>query len=246
MHNIHYLDWPAPNNVNACYTLRMGGQSLAPYSSFNLGDHVGDTDTSVIANRQQLAHAIGQRQIPWLQQVHSTKVIELPLIRPFTKSDWQADACFSRQTGQVCCIMTADCLPVFFCDPQGHQVAIAHAGWRGLLDGVLENTLAHFDDGQQVMAYLGPAISQQAFIVGDEVRVAFVQKNPSFAQYFIPSIEPSKWMGDLYGLARATLNHEGVSAIYGAKHCTYSEPDFFFSYRREGVTGRMANLIWLD
>ena len=141
--------------------------------------------------------------------------------------------------------MTADCLPIFFCDKSGEQVAIAHAGWRGLLEGVLQNTLSHFNDPGNVLIYLGPAISQQAFEVGEEVRSAFVAKYAGLDDYFISSVNEGKWMADLYQIARHLLRVEGVTHFYGGDRCTYTEANDFFSYRRDGVTGRMANLIWI-
>lgn len=243
MHNIHWLDWPALKHVKACYTSRAGGVSVEPYESFNMGEHVGDDEANVESNRRQLLSHINQRDITWLEQVHGTEVINLSA----PHKNIVADACFSQCFDQVCCIMTADCLPVFFCDQAGSQVALAHAGWRGLLNGVLENTLATFSHSAQVMIYLGPAISQKAFVVGEDVRAAFVSKHSNLSQYFVPSTtESAKWMADLYGMARTILTNAGVTAIYGGTHCTYTEADTFFSYRREGVTGRMANLIWLE
>jgi YfiH family protein len=240
--DLHWLDWPAPRQVKACYTLRSGGVSVGPYQSLNLGDHVGDCSEAVLCNRQQLASTIGQASLTWLTQVHGTQVISLPI----AGKSYEADGCFTLQPQQVCCVMTADCLPVFLCDHQGTQVAMAHAGWRGLLDGILQQTVNTFDSDATLMAYLGPAISQAAFEVGDEVRTAFLQKNRHFEQYFIPSEQDSKWMANLYGIARSILTESGVTAIYGGAHCTYSEADTFFSYRRDGLTGRMANLIWLE
>jgi YfiH family protein len=240
--NLQWLDWPAPRQVKACYTLRTGGASVAPYQSFNVGDHVNDCPDAVVRNRQQLASAIGQTDIAWLTQVHGTQVVKLPI----ASQSCEADACFAQQRQQVCCVMTADCLPVFFCDHQATQVAVAHAGWRGLLNGVLQQTVETFGNDALLMAYLGPAISQAAFEVGDDVRGAFLQKNSQFEQYFIPSKQGTQWMADLYGIARSMLTESGVTAIYGGTHCTYSEADTFFSYRRDGLTGRMANLIWLE
>jgi polyphenol oxidase len=242
MPNINMLDWPAPDHVKAAYTSRTGGVSVSPYDSFNLGDHVGDNKAHVVANRQILANGIQQVDIRWLTQVHGTHAVDVSR----SINAVEADASFSQQKNKVCCIMTADCLPVFFCDLAGTQVAVAHAGWRGLLEGVLQNTLAVFDEPKQVIAYLGPAISQQAFEVGNEVRAAFLAYSSTLNPFFIPSTQSSKWMADLYGIARSILQTQGVSAVYGGTRCTYSERDDFFSYRRDGVTGRMANLIWLE
>lgn len=249
-----YLDWPAPKTVKACYTLRSGGNSNDPYGSFNLGDHVDDDRASVSANRQALQHAIGQKSICWLQQIHATRVVEAS-----ANNGAQADGCYTQLANQVCSVMTADCLPVFFCNKQGSEVAVAHAGWRGLYAGILQQTLKQFqcyDTSESskghIMAYLGPAISQAAFEVGDDVRDAFLslpqEQLYSASQYFIlkqQSASGNKWMADLYGLAKNMLESMGVIDIYGGDCCTYNQPEKFFSYRRDGVTGRMANLIWL-
>lgn len=244
MPNIQWLDWPAPKAVKACYSLRTSGVSTPPYDSFNMGHHVGDDPTSVFSNRQQLSEAIQQDHILWLHQVHGTRVLCADTIQPDDFLD--ADGSYASTPNQVCCVMTADCLPVFFCDNNGTQVAVAHAGWRGLLDGVLQNTIATFDPSSSLMAYLGPAIGPQAFEVGDEVRAAFIEVSSPLGKHFIASSQPSKWMADIYGLARDILRMNNVLEIYGGTRCTLTEPDAFFSYRRDGVTGRMAHLIWLE
>lgn len=251
--NIRYLDWPAPARVKACYSLRNNGVSKPPYASFNMGDHVGDEAADVLANRQQLAQSIGQTQIAWLKQVHGVEVIDAAEAIA-ARMPIAADACFTYHAQQVCCVMTADCLPVFLTNNSGTQVAVAHAGWRGLLDGVIQHTLRRFDLSESLMAYLGPAIGQAAFEVGDEVKQAFVAVNPKFEVFFVPpehsSQDPSssttKWMADLYDLARMILNDTGVANVYGGDFCTFTEQEMFFSYRRDGITGRMANLIWIE
>ena len=240
--DVQWLDWPSPKNVKACYTLRSGGVSKVPYDSLNMGDHVGDAMDDVMANRVRVNTLIKQPYITWLKQVHGVSVVEAFC----THRPIEADACFSRQANQVCSVMTADCLPVFFCDQQGAQVAVAHAGWRGLLQGILQQTVNTFDDVSCVMAYLGPAISQQAFEVGSEVRDAFLSRDHTLRPYFISAGIPEKWMVDLYGIARIILTNMGVTAIYGGTRCTYTEADAFFSYRRDGITGRMAHLIWIE
>jgi YfiH family protein len=251
MYNIQWIKWPAPPQVKACYTLRSGGTSQPPYRSFNLGDHVGDNNFDVAANRRQLSKNLQQEDITWLNQVHGTQVLSLDSVSPennshTTAEDEGADASTTRQSNRLCCVMTADCLPVFFCNTDGTQVAVAHAGWRGLLGGILEETLATFEHPTSVIAYLGPAISDQAFEVGDDLRMAFLCHNASFTHYFEASQKPNKWMADLYGIATAILNQAGVSDVYGGGRCTFTEKDAFFSYRRDGITGRMANLIWLE
>lgn len=234
--------WPAPANVKAVSTTRLGGYSVLPFAGFNLGSHVGDVAETVQRNRQWLQQRADMPAAPfWLNQVHSATVVVLPGNQPVPA----ADAAFTGQRQQICTVMTADCLPVLFCDRQGTQVAAAHAGWRGLCDGVLENTLQHFTDAGQVLAWLGPAISQQAFEVGDEVREAFIRCQPEAAKAFI-SHTAGKWLADLYLLARLRLQDAGVYAIYGGEYCTYRQSELFFSYRRDGQTGRMASCIWLE
>jgi YfiH family protein len=243
MTNLQWLDWPAPASVKACSTLRGEGVSLPPYDTFNLGLHVGDDEINVHLNRQQLLQQIKQSHIHWLQQQHGTRVIDLDV-----NSETKADASYTQRKNYVCAVMTADCLPVFFCDQQGQQVAIAHAGWRGLWQGVLQNTVSSFKNESSLMAYLGPAISQAAFEVGDDVRDAFLSDYSTLEidQHFVEGKQENKWMADLYGLARAVLNHCGVDKIYGGGQCTFLQEDKYFSYRRDKHTGRMAHLIWLE
>lgn len=235
-------DWPAPDRVRACSTTRAGGVSMAPYAALNLGAHVGDQPAAVKENRQRLmAQANLPAQPQWLNQVHGTAVARLPLASSDANT---ADAAYSDRVGAVCAVMTADCLPVLFCSEQGDEVAAAHAGWRGLCGGVLEETLRAFRaPASQTMAWLGPAIGPQAFEVGPEVRDAFMAQQAEAENAFIPY--GSKYLADIYQLARLRLRAQGVTRIYGGDVCTVSEPGKFFSYRRDGSTGRMASLIWL-
>lgn len=241
MADLLFPDWPAPANVRAVQTLRTGGCSPAPWASFNLGDHVGDLPTHVAANRAALRAVLPAEPV-WLQQVHGIAVADADRqpLRP------EADAVVARQVGSVCAVMTADCLPVLFCDRAGTVVAAAHAGWRGLEAGVLEATLAAMKVSPgEILAWLGPAIGPSCFEVGDEVRAAFVAVNPLAAEAFQPH-GPGKWLADIYRLARQRLLASGVVAISGGDACTVSDGQRFFSYRRDGVTGRMASLVWLD
>jgi len=236
-------DWSAPAHVKALQTTRNGGVSQSPYASFNLGAHTGDDISAVLVNRAQLRTHLPDEPV-WLEQVHGVNVLTLTgqtFSRPPT-----ADAVICRVPGQVCAIMTADCLPVLFCDLAGSIVAAAHAGWRGLAMGILENTLeAMQTDPAKVLAWFGPAIGREAFAVGDEVRAAFIATDPAAASAFFPTAEAGKYHADLYALARQRLKRVGVTRIFGGHSCTFSEPERFFSYRRDGVTGRMASLIWL-
>lgn len=233
-------DWPAPANVGALQTLRRGGCSGVPWDSFNLGDHVGDEPQSVLANRQQLTRVV-PAEPAWLRQVHGNLAVNAAECI----KNAEADAVFARASGLLCAVMTADCLPVLFCDRAGSVVAAAHAGWRGLLAGVLENTLlAMQTPPDQVIAWLGPAIGPDNFEVGDDVYQAFVGQDSRSAQFFLRR-SAGKWLADLYGLARFRLGLVGVSAIFGGGFCTFADHERFFSFRRDGVTGRMASLIWL-
>jgi len=234
-------DWQVPGKVRAITTTRSGGNSKTPFDSLNLGDHVDDDPGAVAENRQQLINELKLTQQPqWLQQVHGTVVV---------KADDQgsvpvADACWSDQPGQACIVMTADCLPVFFSD--GNRVAVAHAGWRGLADGVLEKTLDVFPQAAAVHCWLGPAIGPKAFEVGGEVREQFCQQQADAEQAFVPSTAEGKWLADIYQLARLRLQRAGVQHISGGDHCTFTDEQRFFSYRRDGQTGRMASVIWLE
>lgn len=234
---------PLAPGVQALSTTREGGVSVAPWASLNLGDHVDDSPQAVTENRRRLQQALGIATPQWLSQVHGVQVVE-------ARADGvvrEADACWTRTPGVVCTVMTADCLPVLFADSRGRQVAAAHAGWRGLLNGVLEATLATFDDPNDVQAWLGPAIGPQAFEVGPEVRRAFVDADAGAATAFKPSPgRADHWLADLYMLAGQRLRAAGVTAISGGEYCTCSEHERFFSYRRDGRTGRMASLIWME
>ena len=236
-------EWPAPANVRTASTLRTGGVSAMPFDTLNLGDHVGDAPEAVQSNRQRLREALRLPDEPcWLNQVHGSRVIEAGK----SAAPPEADACIARSTGQVCVVMTADCLPVLFCNREGDRVAAAHAGWRGLAGGVLESTVNSLGlPGSQLMAWLGPAIGPDAFEVGDEVRIAFTARDAAAAQAFRPGHRAGHWLADLYLLARQDLARLGVHAVYGGGLCTYSDESRFFSYRRDGKCGRMATLIWL-
>ncbi|HEY5718064.1 MAG TPA: peptidoglycan editing factor PgeF [Motiliproteus sp.] len=240
-------EWPAPVSVRALATTRLGGVSAGPYDSLNLGDHVGDDPERVAANRERLQQAVGTEvALTWLQQVHGVRVVDTAAALA-SPTPLAADAVWTQQPNHACVVMTADCLPVLFCDRAGTRVAAAHAGWRGLADGVLESTLAALGcDPAEVLCWFGPAIGATAFEVGGEVRARFVADLPESTSAFIPPPGGAdKWLADLYQLARLRLAREGVSAFYGGEHCTHSDAERFFSYRRDGVTGRMASLIWL-
>lgn len=236
-------DWPAPARVRALLTTRSGGVSPAPYASLNLGDHVGDEARNVAENRARVAACLPAAP-RWLNQVHGTTVLELGL-DAVSQLPPEADAALARESGQVCAVMTADCLPVLLCDQAGTVVAAAHAGWRGLHGGVLERTVAAMArPGGQLLAYLGPAIGPESFEVGDEVRALFVADGAEAQAAFKP-LRPGKWLANIYLLAHQRLARLGIHAVYGGGFCTVREAERFFSYRRDGATGRMASLIWL-
>lgn len=233
-------DWPAPAHVRALQTTRNGGRSSAMYASFNLGDHVGDDPLTVAVNRQLLSPFVPTEPV-WMRQVHGTKVIDAGRAGCLP----EADAAFARSLDTVCCVMTADCLPVLLCDRAGTVVAAVHAGWRGLLNGVIEAAIAAMQvDPGDLLAWLGPAIGPEAFEVGAEVREAFIGKDGPAQSAFQPHGE--KWLANIYLLATQRLQAKGVTGIYGATYCTYTDPERFYSYRRDQNTGRMASLIWLS
>lgn len=244
MRSLIFPQWPQPVSVRSCSTTRHGGVSLPPYDSFNLGSHVGDSPVNVEHNRQKLIELAELPRVPhWLEQVHSTRVIRLTdSISRIPVAE--ADAAYTNQSGLVCAVMTADCLPVLFCNRAGNEVAAAHAGWRGLCGGILENTLAEFSTPTaDIFAWLGPAIGPAMFEVGEEVRQAFIDVDFHAAEAFVPRGE--KFLADIYQLARLRLRACGVTHIYGGEFCTASDVSSFYSYRREGSTGRLASLIWI-
>lgn len=236
-------DWPAPKQVQALSTTRHGGVSTGKYASLNLARHVGDSLDLVLKNRELLVGALPMAPL-WLDQVHGAVVVNAASTCP----DAQADASVTHMAYRICTVMTADCLPVLLCDISGSAVAASHAGWRGLARGVLENTVqAMRVPCDAIMAWLGPAISQAAFEVGDNVRDAFVAQAPEAQAAFLPGKAEGKWQGDLYMLARQRLTAMGVTKIYGGDRCTFAESEDFFSARRDGLqTGRQASLIWLE
>ncbi|AIJ07516.1 MULTISPECIES: peptidoglycan editing factor PgeF [Edwardsiella] len=237
--------WPAPPRVFAYGTTRDGGVSLPPYDALNLGAHVGDDPARVAANRARLCQALDLPTPPvWLDQVHGTRVLTLAV--GHTDDDVRADAVYTRTPGLVCAVMTADCLPVLFTCDEGNEVAAAHAGWRGLCNGVLEQTLSRFHAVPgAVMAWLGPAIGPEVFEVGAEVRAQFIQHDRACISAFRPTAD-GKYLADIYALARQRLQTAGVTRISGGEFCTLSDASRFFSYRRAAQTGRMASLIWFS
>ncbi|MED5534952.1 MAG: peptidoglycan editing factor PgeF [Pseudomonadota bacterium] len=243
-------DWPAPMRVRAASTERKGGASEGPYTSQNLGLHVGDDAEVVISNRRALMEALGLVTEPlWLEQLHGNIVLDLDtqeMNSDFSRNPPAADGVVTSQSDKPCVIMTADCLPVLFCDTAGTRIGIAHAGWRGLAAGVLSVAIKRMGiDPQALLVWLGPAISQNAYEVGDEVRQALIDFDRGAGTCFKLN-DAGRWQADLYQLARRSLKADGVHAIYGGGFCTHTESERFFSHRREAPCGRMATLIWLD
>ncbi|MDG6330486.1 peptidoglycan editing factor PgeF [Glaesserella parasuis] len=235
--------WSVPDFVHAFTTTREGGVSQAPFDSLNLGDHVTDDLQSVQTNREILQEQGNLPHFPlYLTQTHSTRVLRLP----YEQNDIEADAVYTNQANQVCLVMTADCLPVLFCSKDGKEIAAAHAGWRGLCDGVLEATVAEFEcKPENICVWLGPAIGPTAFQVGEDVIEQFCAFDPQAREAFVADEYISgKFLGNLYQIARQRLNKLGITEIAGGDYCTYCDAEQFFSYRRDKVTGRMATLIW--
>ena len=235
-------DWCVPARVRAFMTTRTGGVSAEPRTSFNLATHVGDDPAAVVENRSRLRHALGLPEEPaWLEQVHGTGVAVLPAAGPVP-----ADAAVTFTRGHVCAVLVADCLPVFLASRAGDRVGVAHAGWRGLAAGVVEATITALAcEPGEVVAWLGPSIGAPAFEVGPEVRDAFLAQDEGAAAAFQPG-RPGRWLADLPGLARRRLEAAGVTAVSGGDLCTHTDAARFFSFRRDGATGRMAALAWLD
>jgi len=241
---MHWIsaDWPAPKRVHAGVTLRTGGNSQGGFNSLNLATHVGDDLNHVLANRALLKHDLALPTEPaWLNQTHSNRVVCADTLTELS----EADASYTQKSHCVCAVLTADCLPILLCDSQGKSIAAIHAGWRGLLNGIIENTLATMPRSSERMAWLGPAIGVQCFEVGSEVRQAFIKKSALFSAAFTLTTA-DKYLADIYSLARIILQHADVQKIYGGGFCTVTDKERFFSYRREAQTGRMASFIWLD
>ncbi len=242
--NLEYItpDWPVSENIRCITTTRTGGYSLQEYSSLNIGGHVKDDQESVVKNRQLIKQDLQLPNEPvWLDQVHGSFVLSLGENAPI---DNTADAAYTNEASVVCAVLTADCLPVTFCDQSSEHIAVAHAGWRGLVNGVLENTLQTIPvENEKIMCWLGPAIGPKVFEVGEEVVDQFVAKDGMQKNAFVKQSN-EKYLANIYQLAMNILTKHNVKNVYGGDRCTYSESDTFYSYRRDGETGRMATLIW--
>ncbi len=235
-------DWKAPRRIRACCTTRAGGVSLGPFESFNLAQHVGDRSELVEQNRLSLRQQLGLPSEPeWINQTHGTHTVTLE-----QESTRDADAAITREPGRVAVVMTADCLPILLCNRQGSEVAAIHAGWRGLQAGVIQSALASMKSAnQELIAWIGPGISQPSFEVGEEVREAFSGSMLDTNAFFDEN-RKGHWLCDLPGLAELILNTHSVVEVYRDLHCSYRDVELFYSYRREATTGRMASMIWIN
>lgn len=238
-------NWPAPHNILALSTTRQEGHSAAPYGSFNLARHVGDLDKNVEKNRLLLTESLQLSSDPiWLEQVHSNQVVNIDEDQPCPIT---ADAAIATTPHRICVVMTADCLPILLCNQKGTKVAAIHAGWRGLAHGIIENTIHQLGEPPtELLAWLGPAIGPSKYEVSQDFFNTFMDqdvKNELAFQYQ----STDKWLANLYLLATHRLMALGLKHIYGGEYCTYSDEKNFYSYRRDqGVTGRIATLIWLN
>ena len=243
MSNFFIPNWPVPSHIKSMQTLRAGGKSEGKYKSFNLATHVNDEINSVNSNRDLLDQFLPSSP-HWLNQTHSVDVIELPPLK------FNADASYTKEKDTVCVVQTADCLPLLVTNKKGTIVAAIHAGWRGLLNGVIENTIHKMNmSPHELLIWLGPAISQKYFEVGADVKDSFCE-NDREAEKAFRAISDQKWLADIYHLAKIRLKASGVTEIYGGSvtddYCTFANEADYFSYRRDGATGRMASLIWIE
>ena len=238
------FEWDLPQGVRAAFTTRQGGFSAAPWNSFNVATHVGDDLANVAANRARLAELVGHEVEPaWLTQVHGVEVKEIDAT-PISTTLFTADAAVTSRPNTACVVMVADCLPVLLCSRDGQRLGAAHAGWRGLVAGVLERTVRAMETpANELRAWLGPAISQKHFEVGEEVRTEFVKWDRAANSRFKMNAR-GRWQADLFGLARLRLASVGVTDVSGGDWCTYADAERFYSHRRDGKGGRMAALIW--
>lgn len=241
-------DWSVSSRVTVVSTTRLGGVSQAPFNSLNLGLHVNDNPSHVEENRRRLESSFALPEAPrWLKQTHSTRLVQLEKLPTSREFNNDADGAWTSQIDTVAAVLTADCLPVVLSNTQGSQIAVIHAGWRGLAGGILQNALSTFSEGEDVHAWLGPAIGPTAFEVGDDVLQSFVERNANFESEFIKTENSGKYLANLYGLARAELTGIRDVTVSGGDYCTFSQANWFHSHRRDGIkSGRMATLAWIS
>jgi YfiH family protein len=243
MNNFIIPEWPAPAKIKAYSSTRLGGFSYAPFDSFNLAAHVGDSFADVKQNRENLREVLQLPNDPfWLSQIHSTTVVQAS----HEQLNLTADASYTRNINTVCAVLTADCLPLLICDKNASCVAAVHAGWKGLLGGIIEETIKVLKiPSEELLVWLGPAIGADVYEVGEEVREKFVAHDPN-AQTAFQFASKNQYLMDIYSLAKQRLAHQNITHIYGGEFCTMTQKDKFFSYRRDKETGRMASLIFIE
>lgn len=237
-----FANWPAPANIHALTTTRIGGMSVGDYHGFNLADHVDDNIEHVKQNRRLLSQSLNIEEPVWLKQVHGVQVADVATAQHHA----EADAIISTVTDRVCAVLTADCLPLLFCNEAGTKVAAAHAGWRGLANGVIENTVDLLqENNKNIMVWLGPAIGPACFEVGRDVYDAFVSDDETASSAFTQT-DNKHFLADIYSLARLRLKRLGIEKVYGGGLCTYTDEERFYSFRKNKITGRMASMIWMS
>ena len=237
-----WADWPAPEHVRAGTSLRSGGISMPPFNELNLGLHVGDDAKDVLNNRETLSQHLKLSSVPvWLDQIHSTDIITLDN-HPIELS---ADGSYTTKRNKVCTIMTADCVPILFCNTSGTKVAAIHAGWRGICNGIIENAVNVLSNTDSILVWIGPCISSDHYEVGKDVHHQCLNHTASLESAFVRANE-DHWHCDLIKIVKIILKKSGVSLIYDCGLCTYEMDKLFFSYRRDGITGRTASMIWME
>ena len=237
-----WADWPAPDHIRAGTTTRRGGYSRSPFDELNLAQHVGDSINTVNKNRKKISKQLSLKSAPlWLNQYHSNQIIPADT---YSKNQ-NADAIMASKTNTVCTIMTADCVPILICDKQGEKIAAVHAGWRGISSGIIEKTIKQFSEPENVLVWLGPCISQEFYEVGEDVFLACIHHETKLSSTFIQK-DDQHWHYDLPESVKIILKNSGIGAIYECGLCTYRQSDLFYSYRRDGKTGRTAAMIWME
>lgn len=237
-----WADWPVPKHVRAGTSVRIGGHSKSPYNELNLANHVGDDSANVKKNRETLSHHLELPSEPiWLNQTHSSDIISIDTI----PENNDADGSFTRKQNNVCAIMTADCVPILFCNKDGTKIAAIHAGWRGICGGIIENAIKEFSESETILTWIGPCISSEHYEVGKDVYDGCLNHSNLLKNAF-KQTSTNHWHADLAKIVRILLENAGVGAIYECKLCTYKMDDLFFSYRRDGNTGRTASMIWIE
>ncbi len=235
-------NWPAPKNIRAGTSLRTGGHSLSPYSSLNLAQHVGDAPDNVNNNRKIVNDYLNLPSEPyWLNQTHSSEIINLDNVHKSRK----ADGSFTSNRKNICTILTADCVPVLFCNKNGTKIAAIHAGWKGICGGIIEKAIKKFPEPEHLLVWIGPCISSEYYEVGKDVYESCLTHSDS-TQIAFEQITNEHWYANLVKIVKILCENSRVGAIYECGLCTFKRDDLFFSYRRDGKTGRTASMIWME